>query len=200
MITLNAPKISKQEREQLTKHKDLLEARIKKFESHNDAVSDLRKKEAELQEKRDHHARGANAFILEDESAHSAALKSIERCHRSIEQAESAAYYEKEPLFRAIDTAQELVQKICQATMAELIDKIADAISPFYDNRASAEWHARTFPATLALTNQLLQHRCNMYDGSDRIHDEASAVLRKVNALLAGDIIWTYSGVNGVGL
>jgi hypothetical protein len=195
MITLTAPKISKEERDRLTKQKELLQGEIHKIESHNEKISELRKKDAELQQKRRSHEPGAAALRVEDELALSATLRTIERCHLAIEQAESVAHEQKQPLFRAIDDAQEVVGKICAATKTELIKNIADAISPYYDTRGNAEWAARTFPAIHKLGYEILQHRCSTIDSVERIFDDAQDVLRKINALLTGDVIWTYSGV-----
>jgi len=197
MIHIKAAKVSKEQGQQLTKHKQRLETVIAKTESHSKKVVDLRKKEAELRKKADSLKHGAAALRLDDEIQLPAAITQIQRVHEEIAEAEAQCHLDKEPLFRALDEAQDCVQKVSQTTYAELIEKIADALAPFFDNRTNAEYVAREFPAIRALTAELLRHRTNSYDSIEVMHSEALLVLRKVDALLNGNVIWTYQGLNG---
>jgi len=199
MVSLKAAKISKEQSQQLTKSKQQLEGVIAKTESHSAKVVELRKKETQLRKKADSLKHGAAAFRLDDEIQLSAATTQIQRALSAIAEAEGQCHDDKAPLMSALDQAQDLVQQFSQPTYAELIETIGNALTPFFDSRANAEWVARETPAVRALTGGLLRHRTSSYDSIEVMHSEALDVLRKVNALLTGDVIWTYQGPNGEG-
>jgi hypothetical protein len=193
-MKIKAPKITAAERESLTKYKGPLEAAIKDVEAECQCVIDLRKKERKFQKESDSLKRHAANFHRDSEIQLAATLKQIARVNEAIAEAEGRAYEAKRPLYIALDSAQAAVSKICQATYEELLDMQAAALAPFWGTVHDAREIGKTSVAVNHLTRTLLRHCVGEYDSIELLDQTARDVLRKVEALLSGSVIWEFEG------
>lgn len=194
MITLKAPKTTPAQRQELKTHKQNLEEVIRDIESDSQKVGELRKKEKSLEKESAslHHA--AAQFDRDAEIKLAATLKQIERIHEAIHESESRAHDRKEASFQIINQAQELVSKLCQATYQKLLDQIGSALAPYYSRFDDARHAARNAQAVSDMGARLLAQPMFPEVSIERIYEVAKDALRKVDALLTRDEIYSYQG------
>ena len=192
--SLKSPKITAGERTALKTHLERLTAAINAAEAECKSVIDLRKKERKFQREADELKHHAAMFDRDSEIKLSATLKQLERISVAISEAESRAFEKKTPLFRALDDAQEQVGKICQASLAELVDLQAAALAPFWASIEEAKQIAKGSSAVRHLVRTLLTHNAAEFDSIERLDEAARDILRKVEALLNGSEIWQFQG------
>jgi len=194
IITLEAPKVSAADTKLLTGHGAAIEGAIAEVEGDYAKVKKLRAKEKELEREALTLYRDAANFQRDAELNLLLNQKTLARVHDAIAQAEAACHDDKVPLYNIIDRAQELVSKICQATLNQLLDQIATVLSPYYRSFDEARYIARNAIAVNDLVTTLLNHRTNAGDSIERLIEAARETLRKVEALLTGGEIWRYEG------
>lgn len=198
-VTIKAPKISAADQKEITARKVALEKVLAALDGSAAKARELSAKKAKLEKEAIGLHRAAAAFDQQAEMALLANQRTLARILDAIAASEADAADAKVPLFRAIDRAQEIVSRLCQVTYEELLDMIADTMSPFYTERANARWAARDFPAARDLVVTLLGHRTVAFDPIERLADAAGETLRKIGALLDGGEIYSFTGVDPTG-
>jgi hypothetical protein len=193
-ISLKAPPVTAAHRKELESHKANLEAAIGAAAQQSEQVVELATKERALERRTASLKRRAAEFDLAAETELTSTIKQIERIQIAQREAHSTASSVKPAFFKAISEAQELVQKVCQTSYQELLEKIAEALAPFHTDFARAKQQAREFPAVNDFGRTVMAHQLLGDESMERCDAAARETLAKVNALLDGSEIWTFSG------
>jgi hypothetical protein len=194
MFSLNGPTISTAARAKLEKQSKQLLAYVKGVEGHYRKIAGKRREleQARIDAERENHAaaQGNKRADLE----YLAAQRRIIRLTEEIAELEAQVHEKKQPLFRAIDDAQEAVRLAVQITHSELLDAIASALSPFSDSYPNCLALAQNLPVMGVFRRDVMSHHCTSASSLEILVAEAKDVARKVEAVLSGGIIFEYQG------
>jgi hypothetical protein len=194
-VTLKAPAVSAAELKQITSHKSKIEGLLAEIDAHLQKVKQVRAKQVKLAKdlgKLKHRA--AANLDPADCSLAEATHQALQLADSSIRAEDELSQAIKSALFRAIDDAQSLIQRVCQASYNELVDRIGAALAPFWTDYESACWLGRSAPAVNFLARDLLNHNAAEYDLVERVVEAAHETLRKLDALSSGGEIWNFEG------
>ena len=190
-------KISDAQKKTLEPYAAPLISALAEIDGHHKKYSELAKKDQSAEKQVIKHQRAAAGFDSASELQLIAALKQRERLRDALGQIEEHAAEAKQPLFQAIDRAQDALQQILQGAYKQLLENIVSEAGTFFDNADSLRFQARDWPAARTFVHQLLTHHVAQNDSTDRLVSVANELLSRVDALLDGKFSWTFQGING---
>jgi uncharacterized phage infection (PIP) family protein YhgE len=194
MITINAPEISKDQANQLAAHKSRIQKVLTKLESDFSKVEELQTKAQELRNKIQSLQRDAAKFVEGSELELLATQKTLERLLVATKEAEEEYSKTQDYLFPATHQAEEFVAMLCQPCRGVLVERISAALSPFYTGLGWARQIAVQTPAHRDLIFHLLTLKSSPSVAIDGNLQHAETVLKRIDAILSSDAIWSFAG------